>query len=117
MTTYDFLNKVKDNDLLSSKTVKVKKHWWDKAPTTHSIGSANFIDNDLVFHVSEYGDLKINKIIESIEEKQENGMVRVGSFKIHYIQPTFDGFNLVIHKKSQKKNKSGIFNWFFGFAS
>jgi hypothetical protein len=117
MTTHDFLNKVKNHDLLSSKKVKVKKHWWDKAPSLHPIGSANFIGNDLVFHVSEYGELKMDKIIESIEEKQENGMVRVGSFKIHYIQPTFEGFNLVIHKNAQETNKNSIFNWFFGFAS
>jgi hypothetical protein len=115
MTTHEFLSMMKDNDLMKSKSIKVKKHWHDKAPTTHPVGSANFVDNDLVFHVSDYGDLKLERIAETIEEKNE-GLLRVGSFQVHYIQPTFNGFNLVIHKKHDKLKKSGILTWLFSLS-
>lgn len=111
MTTYDFLNKVKELDLEGSKKIKVKKHWEHKAPSEHPVGSANFMDNDLVFNVSEYGEVKLDKILEDIEGSEE-GMLRVGSFRVHYIQPTFNGFNLVINSKTKKV---GIFRWIFSF--
>ena len=111
MTTHDFLSKVKELDLLGSKEIKVKKHWEHKAPSLHPIGSANFMENDLVFHVSDYGEVKLDKIIEDLEESNE-GMLRVGSFQIHYIQPTFNGFNLVIHNKTKKVS---ILKWILGF--
>jgi len=111
MTTHDFLSKVKEHDLLGSKEIKVKKYWEHKAPSLHPIGSANFMGNDLVFHVSDYGEVKLDKIIQDLEESNE-GMLRVGSFQIHYIQPTFNGFNLVIHGKTKKVS---ILRWILGF--
>lgn len=111
MTTHDFLSKVKELDLLSCKEIKVKKHWDDKAPSLHPIGSANFMGDDLVFHVSDYGEINLDKLVGDLEEREE-GLLRVGSFQIHYVQPTFNGFNLVIHSK---KKKVSILKWILGF--
>lgn len=111
MTTTEFLSKIEELDLTRSSKVKLKKFWSDRAPSIYNIGSANFMGEDLVFHASEYGDLKLDKVLDTIKENDYEGIIRVGSFRIHYIQPTLEGFNLVI--RQNPKNVSNLGKWFF----
>lgn len=110
MEVNDFIKKIESMGLSSATKFKLKK-FWDGVPHYYNISGANITDGDLIFHASPYGTLQMDKLVKDIKEMGvKNGMVRVGSFKVHRIAPTHDGGMLIIKQKKTKKN-SNLFSF------
>jgi len=103
MKVNDFMSRIKELGLQSSSKIKIKK-FWDGQPYYYHVGGVQLEDGNLIFNAmkNDYSSLDLEKIMNDIETTPLDGMVRVGSFKVHYIQPTIEGFSLVINTKKKK---------------
>jgi|TARA_B110000977_G_C10852407_1_gene406336 hypothetical protein len=113
MTIENFITRVNELDLTSSTKIKIKK-FWDGQPYYYYVGGAGMEDGNLVFNAmkNDYSSIDLEKLFEDLKEQSNDGMVRVGSFRVHYIQPTMEGFSLVINTNRKKVSKlQKVFNY------
>lgn len=110
MKAEQFIKRIEDLNLVESSNLRLKKVWDDHAHY-YNISGANITDGDLVFHASPYGSLNMKKLIEDAKKEELSGIVRVGSFKVHYITPSFKGGTLVI--KNNPKKRRNLFSFLF----
>lgn len=106
MKVNDFMNRIKELGLQTSSKIKIKK-FWDGQPYYYHVGGVQLEDGNLIFNAmkNDYSSLDFEKLIDYVEVNNLDGMVRVGSFKVHYIQPTIEGFSLVINTRKKKVSK------------
>ncbi|MCH1473920.1 MAG: hypothetical protein L7V85_08395 [Bacteroidia bacterium] len=113
MEANTLVSRLENLGLENANSFKLKK-LWNGEPYYYNISGAHISkEGDVVFQASPYGQLDMKKLVEDLKETSEslNGIVRVGSFKIHAVKPRHGNEGMFVITQSDKKKGVNFFSF------